>query len=590
MTRRRIKPLSAAVAGKVAAGEVIERPAAALKELIENSLDAGAASVDIVVGGGGADLLQVQDDGEGIIAEDLPSALMRYATSKIESEEDFTTVRTFGFRGEALASLAAVSEFSIASRPPASAHGYVYAPDMQAPRPQPMPHGTIITARALFGEFPARRRFLRTPATEAAHCANAATVAALSAPQTAFSLTVNNRQRLRLEAAADHAARLTAVFPKLHDNVLPLAESAGVLQIHGGIFAPRLGATGKSIGQFFYVNGRFVRDRLLRRAVAEALRGLAHDGEPGYALFLQVPPAMVDVNMHPAKLEVRFMEPRAIFEFVRRAVGKVMAVPLGTPLRADDLPVGNIPPPLTSPAAVAESTSGAWPSPRADSRAATTTWRQMFGEMPPPDKSAPALPAALFGGEPLGRALGQLHDIYIISENHTGLVVVDMHAAHERILYEELKTAFDKQPPPMQKLLTPAVAALSPLQAAALSEHGGELPGLTAYLADEHTGAVSEVASIIARRCDPALLLIEILEAAAEAAEANQAFVLRDAALSSMACHAAVRANCRLSLDEMNALLRRMEETERSGACNHGRPCWQQIDRAYFDRIFRRGR
>ena len=302
--------------------------------------------------------------------------------------------------------------------------------------------------------------------------------------------------------------------------------------------------------------------------------------------------------MHPAKLEVRFIEPRAIFEFVRRAVSKAFAAPLGAPLSAKTLPAAAAPPlqnnfaPLAAPSAspsaffseLANNGSAA-PAPSVSRAAAADTWRRMFEDIPPA-----AAPQALFGEAPLGRALGQLHGIYIIAENGGGLVVVDMHAAHERILYEELKSAFGGGRPAMQRLLSPARVALSPLQSAAMLEHGGALPGLSATLRDEHTAEIDEVAALIARNCDPATLLVEMLDAVSEAAAENQAEMLRDAALSSLACHAAVRANHRLSLEEMNALLRRMEETERSGACNHGRPCWQQISRDYFDRIFRRGR
>ncbi|MGU9951431.1 MAG: DNA mismatch repair endonuclease MutL [Gammaproteobacteria bacterium WSBS_2016_MAG_OTU1] len=614
------------IAGKVAAGEVIERPAAALKELIENSLDAGATRVETEIDGGGCDLLQVQDNGEGIVEQDLPAALMRHATSKIETEAEFSSINTFGFRGEALASLAAVSDFSLCSRTPDSTHGYMFSPSMQTPRPHPMACGTIITARTIFANFPARRRFLRTETTEAAHCTDAIIAAALSAPTVAFSYTVNKRKRLHYPPS-DFSTRLVDVFPRVQDNTIPIEEVGEVLSLQGAVFAPRLGASGKSIGQFFYVNGRFVRDRLLRRAATEAFRGMAHDGEPGYVLFLQIPPQVVDVNAHPAKLEVRFIEPRAIFEFVRRSIGKCLSTPLGTPLGANNIPMHSPPiaavtsppssqpysPPISPPhspppsSTNVSSTDSFTPNIKAsdnslnspavninqnntsDAKASITSWQQMFGGIKKEDTTA-APSTALFGEEPLGRALGQLHDIYIIAENSDGLVVVDMHAAHERILYEELKTLFSESAPPMQPLLTVLHAPLSPLQAAALAEHGDELPGIRATLIDEYTAVVSEISSFIASRCNPSQLLVEMLDAVATATSNEQTTVLRDAALSSMACHAAVRANCRLSLTEMNALLRRMELTERSGACNHGRPCWQQIDRSYFDSIFRRGR
>lgn len=588
----RIRVLPAAVSAKVAAGEVIERPAAALKELIENSMDANAGDIRVRICDGGADLLEVRDDGEGMSADDIPRALLRHATSKITCEKDFTEIRTFGFRGEALASLAAVSELSVASRTADAAHGHILAPGEDKPRPHPMAPGTIISARAMFADFPGRRRFLRAPSTEAAHCANATLVAALSAPQTAFDLNINGRARLSLAPGQTPEERLTALFPKLQDAVREIAESAGALSLTGFVFSPHSGAGGKNAGQFLYVNGRFCRDRLLRRAASDAMRTMAHGGEPGYALFLTLPPTMVDVNIHPAKLEVRFMEPRAVFEFVRRGVAKAFAAPLGTPLGTESLPAP--PPPnasreeQNSPAPTFRDTRANAPhapyTPHMPVAAAMDTWRKMFADAPP------APPSALFGERPLGRAIGQLHDIYIIAENKEGLVVIDMHAAHERILYEELKSAYDGGRPSMQRLLMPVQAALSPLQAAALAEHGGELPGVSATLRDAHTAEISEVAALVADKCDPAMLLTETLDSIAESANRDETEILRDKALSSVACHAAVRANRRLSPEEMNALLRKMEETERSGACNHGRPCWQQIDRDYFDRIFRRGR
>ena len=602
---RRILPLSPAVAGKVAAGEVIERPSAALKELIENALDAHARRLEINIEDGGAGLLSVSDDGDGIVAEDLPKALMHHATSKIISEEEFTSVMTFGFRGEALASLSAVSSLSLSSRTADSPHphGHTYTPELSAPKPQPMSPGTLVEARGLFADFPGRRRFLRAATTEAAHCTNAVIVAALSAPEVEFIFHVNSRERLNLSKSDSLTARLTAIFPKLQDNTITVSDSAGDFTIEGDMFSPRLGASARNIGRFFYVNGRFVRDRLLYRAVAEGLRTMSHDGEPGYALFLSLPPSLIDINTHPAKLEVRFMEPRAVFDFVRRAVGKAMSAPLGAPLRGDSLPPPSshvIPASSNSnsnsnsnPASMNLTGGTNSPASLVDNMGATSqqamqTWRDMFGDMD--NWKHETEPKPLFGEEPLGRALGQLHDIYIIAENKDGLVVIDMHAAHERILYEELKTAFDNRPPAMQKLLTPIQTPLSPLQAAALSEHGGDLPGLSATLVDSYTGVVEEITTLVASRCDPAELLVEMLDAVSEAESGEQVTALRDAALSTMACHTAVRANRRLSIDEMNGLLRQMEKTERSGACNHGRPCWQQIDRSYFDRIFQRGR
>jgi DNA mismatch repair protein MutL len=591
--KQRIKQLSPEVANQVAAGEVIERPAAALKELIENSLDADATSIEIIIVGGGADMLEVQDDGIGIVVDDLPRTLFRHATSKIETVEDFLSINTYGFRGEALASLAAVSDFSIASRAADDDHGYIFSPAIVSPRPQPMAVGTIVTARGLFANLPARRRFLRTASTEGAHCANTAIIAALAAYTTAFKVTSNGRERLNLPVATDGGERLEKLFPRLQGYTLPVHDAASALTLNGHVFSPTLGATGKSIGQFLYVNGRFVRDRLLRRAVSDALRSMSHDGEPGYALFLTLPTEAVDVNTHPAKLEVRFIEPRAVFEFVRRAVDKALAIPLGVPLSAPNnnsraTTITQSATPFSTASTLSTTRLPTTPQPQAGSnKEAVEAWRRMFNEA---KIAAPALPTtALFGEEPLGRALGQLHNIYIIAENNNGLVVVDMHAAHERILYEDLKTAYDNGKLIMQPLLAPVCVPLSPVQAATLAEFAGVLVGITATPTDNDDGNVSAVASIIAGRADPATLLVEMLDAVSQDTAAGETRSARDSILSSAACHAAVRANHHLNIDERNALLRRMEITERSGSCNHGRPCWQQIERGYFDRIFRRG-
>ena len=613
----RILELPAAVAGRIAAGEVIERPAAALKELLENSLDAGADRIDVFLEKGGAQLIEVRDDGEGVLPEDLPLAFHRHATSKTRAVEDLEAIATLGFRGEALASLSAAAQTSITSRPREQAHGWLFAPGGDsAPAPVAAPFGTKITARNLFADLPARRRFLRTAATEAAHCVVAVQRVALAAPRVAFSLTIDGRPRLTLPPRQSEAERLTDLFPVLQNNLLPASESAGPLELNGAVFSPALGATAKSIGQFFYVNGRFVRDRALKRATSDSLRDLSHDGEPGWALFLTMPPSAVDVNAHPAKLEVRFAEPGAIFEFVRRAVGKAAAKPLGSPIRshpAPTHPTHPLPARPDSPASPDLSDSppdnfrrGSFGGGPSESRAldlgksgdspqrSIEAWRRMFagagedaGDFAPSD-----FPLSDAEDEPLGRAIGMMHDIYIVAENRAGLVVIDMHAAHERILFEELKRACDAGRVRTQPLLSPERAVLSPVQAATLRENTETLAavGVEARLTGEDQGEVLATPAGVSGRADPAALLAEMLDDLAEFGTSERAAILRDRALSTMACHAAVRANTRLSAEEMNALLRQMERTERSGSCNHGRPCWQQIDRAYFDRMFRRGR
>ena len=496
MTKKIIKlPLS--VSNQIAAGEVIERPAAAVKELLENALDARAQKVRVDIIGGGADLLRVQDDGEGIIGEDLPLALMPHATSKIATAEDLSAVYTYGFRGEALASLAAVSDLTVASRPPAQTYGYEYSPTIESPTPKAMPPGTIVTARGLFVDIPARRRFLRAATTEAAHCLMAVRHAALGAA-VAFECFVNEKERLSVSATSDTTARFTEIFPLAKENTITVCEEAGDISLNGDILSPSLGHSATRVGQFFYLNNRFMRDKLLRRAVFDALCNMAHGGEPGYVLYLSLPTTLVDVNVHPAKLEARFVEPRAVFDFVRRAVVKAMEKPLGVPVKLE--------PTLATPRRdgtsldTAVKTGGTartlWQKPNAAATSrAIDAWRQMFSDAATPTPTrAQEETFESYDNEPLGRALGHMHDIYIIAENRHGLVVVDVHAAHERILLEELKKAEAANNIAMQPLLAAEKVALSPTQAATLADVADNLCGLRAALVDEETAAVDAVA------------------------------------------------------------------------------------------------
>ncbi|MCH9705141.1 MAG: DNA mismatch repair endonuclease MutL [Proteobacteria bacterium] len=602
---RHIHVLPPLLATQIAAGEVIDRPATALKELIENSLDSNADTIRISIGEGGIELIEVSDNGCGILESELPLALTRHATSKISNLQDLNAIQSFGFRGEALASLAAVADVTLCARTADAAHGWEYHPNMTSAKPRPMAIGSEIYVRQLFANVPARRRFLRTAATEAAHCTAAVYQTALSAPAVAFSYFNNQRQRLTLPIASTIEERLTALFPPLQDNLLPLHEIGNNFTLHGSIFAPALQNSGKRFGQFIYVNNRYVRDRLLRKAIADALREFTHAGELGYALFLQIDVEQVDVNVHPTKLEVRFSNPRAVFDFIRRSIGKALATPLTLPVR--DYPVMDnhntantispvsqstdhwlstppATPPQSSPANRTSNTSSAGNVNRASGESA---WRKMFADLPTATEQTPSRPD-IFSEHPLGRALGQMHDIYIIAENKAGLVIVDMHAAHERILYEALKNAANDMP--MQPFLTPLSLALTEWQADTLRQHQQQLVGISACLLEDCTAQIDAVSTIIAGNVDPAVLLTDVLHSLSENGAGLQVVEYRERVLSSIACHSAIRANRRLNLDEMNALLRKMEITERSGACNHGRPCWQQIERQYFDRIFQRGR
>lgn len=605
----RIRALPPALVGQIAAGEVIERPATALKELLENALDAQASNLHIAIEEGGTQLLHVADDGCGIVAQDLPLAFTRHATSKIAAAPDLLKIASFGFRGEALASLAAAAEVSLCSRQHGEAHGWEYTPGDQRSKPRPMAVGTEVFVRALFSRLPARRRFLRSASTEAAHCTSTVQQSALSCTA-GVTYQINGRKRFNLPAGQTLEQRLTALFPALRDNLLPVAQETATFSLRGCVFAPALAHSARQIGQFLYVNGRFVRDRLLRRAVSDALREMSHGAEPGYALFLHIAGEQVDVNVHPAKLEVRFSDPRAVFAFVRRAVEAACAVPLTMPVRdtpptatqVQEPALGWLPTPPIPPATGAGGSTHP-PTSRRNAQA----WQEMFAHLPPPgsaaliqekekeeDDTAAARRAQAeeeeeFMQQPLGRALGQLHDIYLIAENRAGLVVVDMHAAHERLLYEQLKKDADLSTMPMQPFLQPLQLALTDAQAAALQAHQEDLVGIRAHLSEPYTAQVEALSTVIAGRVDAAALLQAILHDLAAGGSGLQAAERRDVILSSIACHAAVRANRRLSLDEMNTLLRQMEATERSGACNHGRPCWQQIERHYFDGVFKRG-
>ena len=609
---RRIETLSPPVADLVAAGEVIERPAAALKELIENAVDAGANKIDVAIEEGGIKKIEVADDGCGIRPEDLPRAAARHATSKMRVAADLVAIATLGFRGEALASLrAAAAELTIVSRPRGAPDGASIGWPGGIARPLAASFGAKITARDLFAAVPARRRFLRRPATEAAHCRMALMRVALAEPTVAFSYSVDGRRVFDLPPG-DIDSRLSALFGDVSRGAIPIDEEAGGISLRGRVFSPRLGATAKSAGQFFYVNGRFVRDKFLRRALLDALRGMAHEGEPGCVLFFSLPPQAVDVNAHPAKTEVRFLESSTVFQFVRNALSKSFAKPLGAPIDDDPFarPFARAPvefAPAAAPVASAWSPRRPPDSGLSDPRlraAALDNWLRLGGQgggeadnlFDPAAASAaaaaagePPPPLPSLGEEPLGRALAQLHGVYILAANRDGLVVVDMHAAHERVLYEKLK-ARDRAGA-AQSLLTPARAAVSPLQFAVFTRHQNALAesGLTARAAGEGVIEIETAPAALAAVVDPAALLVETLDELSVFGDSAQAQIAREKILSSMACHAAARANRQLSLDEMNALLREMERTERSGSCNHGRPCWQMIPLRYFDRRFHRG-
>jgi DNA mismatch repair protein MutL len=586
-----------ALVDQIAAGEVVERPAAALKELLENSLDAGAREISVALDAGGIARIRVQDDGAGIAPAELPLALARHATSKIASLGDLERVATLGFRGEALASIASVSRFSMTSRREGERHAWRIAAEggrVDPAAPAALDRGTVVEVLDLFHNVPARRKFLKTESTEYAHAEEAFRRIALSRSDAAFVLSHDGRPRLRLPVQ-DETARCAAVLgPDFSAACLALDEAAGPLRLHGAVGLPAA-ARGSRDAQYLFVNGRFVRDKLLTHAVREAYRDVLHgDRHPAYVLFLDLPPEAVDVNVHPTKSEVRFRESRAVHQFVLHAVERALA--RSRPGEASPAP--------SAPADwLARAALSGRPSqepmtlPAGES---TAFYDRLFGRPEPAAASGAAAaalaerPAApLPAGEefPLGHALAQLAGVYVLAQNRLGLVVVDMHAAHERIVYERLKTALAGNGVPTQALLIPATLVATPLEVATVEVHGAEISamGFEMTVSSPTSVVVRAVPALLGHADVPALardLLREIAEVGASRAVDER----RDEILGTIACHGAVRANRALTVPEMNALLRDMEATERSGQCNHGRPTWYQFTLAELDRLFLRGR
>jgi DNA mismatch repair protein MutL len=595
-----IRALPDLLINQIAAGEVIERPAAALKELLENALDAGATQVDVDLAGGGIKRLRVADDGAGIARADLPLAMARHATSKIAVAQDLEAIASLGFRGEALASIASVSRMALASRERGSAHAWrieVEAGTLGAIAPAALASGTTVTVEELFFNTPARRKFLRTEATEWGHCDDAFRRLALAHPATGFTLQHNGRVQQRLVAAG----RRTRVEALLGDAFLlhsaPVDAAAGDVTLSGFAVRPAYAAQGG--GQYLFVNGRYVRDRILQHALREAYRDvLHHDRQPAYALWLTIDPRRVDVNVHPQKTEVRFRDSGAVHQFVRNAVERALAgsaaeEPAVSAAQRLGVAAARFPPavPVAAGASFAREPGfdGAGPSqaqsalrfPAGDPSA---FYAKLFG----PRAAVEGMPED--DAHPLGFALAQLHGVYVLAQNRDGLILVDMHAAHERIVYERLKTAAATRVP-VQPLLVPATFAADPLEVAAAQEHEVALSelGFAVSALGPATLAVRGVPAPLAD-ADPAALARAVLHDLREFGSAQALAARRDELLSTMACHGAVRANRSLTVPEMNALLREMEATERAGQCNHGRPTWYALSLPDLDRLFMRGR
>jgi DNA mismatch repair protein MutL len=597
-----IRVLPDTLIDQIAAGEVVERPASALKELLENALDAGARDVRVELLDGGMRLVRVADDGCGIARDDLPLALARHATSKIASLDDLERVASLGFRGEALASIAAVARVSLCSRRPHDAHAWRIeaqggtvsdvSPASQAP-------GTTLEIADLYFNTPARRKFLKSEATEYAHCEEVFRRIALVRPDVGFSLAHNGRTRWHMPAQPPHARMRLLLGEEFAAAAIVLDETAAGVRLHG-LLAPPTYSRASRDTQYCYVNGRFVRDKLLAHALRQAYQDvLHHDRQPAYAVGLVVDPAAVDVNVHPSKIEVRFRDSRAIHQFVLHAAQRVLSQPLtsaGKPRfdaagEANGLSPAAASAPAYAPARsyAAQSHAAHQPSLGLGNPQPVASYQALFAAARPGgDAEAPA-PAAEV--PPLGFAVGQLAGVYILAQNSAGLVVVDMHAAHERIVYERLKRALDEAAVPVQPLLMPVTFAADPIDVATVEDHGSALHAIGFDI-----NAMGPAA--VAVRAVPALLqdadakrlaqdvLREMREFGAERVLAER----RNELLATMACHAAVRANRALTIAEMNALLREMEATERADQCNHGRPTWFQVPLSELDARFMRGR
>jgi DNA mismatch repair protein MutL len=665
-TLRPIQQLPDQLISQIAAGEVVERPSAVVKELLENALDAGATQVTIRLEEGGVKRIAITDNGKGIPPEELPLALARHATSKIASLSELENVNTLGFRGEALASIASVAAVSITSRTPNAAHAWEIVGSHQGTvSPSSGAFGTTIDVQDLYFNTPARRKFLKSEQTEYGHCAEVVRRIALARPDVSFSLTHNGRtiDHWNVSEAAKRSAQILG--SEFADARLPVDEAAGPLRLQGYVGLPTA-SKARADGQFFYVNGRFVRDKLLVHAVKAAYQDVLHgDRFPTYVLALELDPAMVDVNVHPSKIEVRFRDSRAVHQFVFHAVQRTLAQTSATAH-------GSAPAPVSA-AEIAVSGSsldsilgrsaggnfglgggasglGGGSSGGSGGGGSTPAWRRpheqtTFGSQLTPTFSPSPFPpgsrwdapagggvaqrtdsyGALFkdgaGGAqeareaaapyaapsiqatappasdddfPLGFALAQLHGIYILAQNRKGLVLVDMHAAHERILYEQIKNALDAQAEgeqmQVQQMLIPVTFFADAIEVGTVQEHGDTLQALGFDIAalSPTTLAVRAVPTLL-KNADAQTLARDVLRDVREYGGSRVLIERRNELLGTLACHTAVRANRILAVPEMNALLRQMEATERADQCNHGRPTWVQLEISALDKLFLRG-
>jgi DNA mismatch repair protein MutL len=576
---------------QIAAGEVVDRPAAAVKELLENSLDAAARNLELELLNGGVKQIRVSDDGSGIASTDLPLALARHATSKISSLEDLERVGTLGFRGEALASIAAIAQVSLTSRRQGDSHAWRIessAGDLGKPEPAAGAPGTTVEARELYYNTPARRKFLRSENTELGHCEEAFKRVALARPDVALALRHNGRTLWKLSAQSFEQRAAALLGAEFASACVALEQRAPGLALHGLVASPSFSRSARDY-QYFFVNGRFVRDRLIAHAVRQAFHDVLHEERfPAFLLFLEVEPGKVDVNVHPTKSEVRFRDTQAIHQFVFHALQNTLArahagsaaVAVGfEPAIATAAPAGS-----QYPSALDHGRQQQVPL---AARHPSTLYDVMFAasglSTRPPATEEHVIP-------PLGFALAQLAGVYVLAQNEVGLVIVDMHAAHERIMYEKLKAALDQSTVPTQALLIPATLQATRLEVAVVEENAEVLLqlGFDMAIMGPQTIVVRSVPAPL-QDASPIDVARDVLREIGEFGASRVMQERRNELLATLACHAAVRANRTLTHAEMNALLRQMEATERSGQCNHGRPTWTQVSLNDLDRMFQRG-
>ena len=651
--RRAIRELPDELVSQIAAGEVVERPASVVRELVDNALDAGSTQVAVRLVAGGVRAILIEDDGCGIEPAELPLALKRHATSKIRSLDDLESVSTMGFRGEALAAISSVSEMALVSRPIGAAHAQRLDARSGELAPAARAQGTTVEVRELFFSTPARRKFLKSDATEMAHCVEAVRRHALARPGVGFAVWHEGRL-VEQWRASDEDQRIRDVLGEdFVVNSRPVAAEVGPISIRGRVGLPAAART-RSDHQYVYVNGRFVRDRLIAHALRAAYEDVLHgQKQPAYVLFIEIDPTRVDVNVHPTKIEVRFRDSGAIHQAVKRAVEDVLAPSGATSPGAANAGTGVVGTSFGTPGGFAAAAAAAvdrlngsgaaapgwngqglaparpWQLP-VDNRdpllaGATTAslFARSFGDSSAPAPVAggvletggtavlearePAAPAwvrpqgndevvaavarADASDWPLGRAIAQIQGVYVLAENAQGLVVVDMHAAHERIVYERLKAGAATHDMPTQALLIPATFAATPAEHALVETHAETLRtlGLDVSPMGPSTLAVRSLPAALLQ-ADPVDLVRSVLADLAEVDASSLVQRARDDVLASMACHGAVRANRRLTIEEMNGLLRQMEATERSDQCNHGRPTWRQVTMKELDALFLRGR